>query len=94
MERASTCRQEPVLQGGQPLPAQCCFSFLQLQRKGLALGHREPALAGVGPVDRLCPLLAERDAARIPARARLLDGSRGLPSIEAEHLLGQVLEIN
>lgn len=42
--------------------------------KGLALGHREPALASVGPVDRLCPLLAERDAARLPARAKLLGG--------------------
>lgn len=30
VERASTCRQEPVFQGEQPLPAQCCFSFLQL----------------------------------------------------------------
>ena len=51
--------------------------------------------AGVGPVDRLCPLLAERDPARLPGRAGPLDGSRGLPAKEAEHpILGQVLEIN
>lgn len=38
-----------------------------------------------GAVDRLCPLLAGRDAARLPGRTRPLGGSRELPPIEAEH---------
>lgn len=66
--------------------------------KKLPSGHKEPVWAGVGPVDRLCPLLADRDAARLPGRAKLLGGSRGPPPIEAEHPLFirycQVPEIN
>lgn len=55
--------------------------------------------AGVGPEDPLCPLLAVRDAASLPARARPLGGSREFLPIEAEHplcirILGPVLEIN